>query len=115
MKNKKHSVSFYIWAVVYTLLGLLLAFLIAWNIGLAFKWDVAIDLRELFNTDVRKTAYYATTSLLLQTLIIVVAAILVTCLIINDNHAKRVFKMKRKLKQSNLKIENVVESTNEEN
>ena len=105
MKNKKRSASFYVWAVVYSLLGLLLAFLIAWNIGLSFKWDVAVKLRELFNTDVRNTAYYASTSLLLQVLIIIVAGILVACLIVNDNHAKRVEKMKRKLKKSNEKIE----------
>ena len=63
MKAKKNNVSFYVWAVIYTLLSLLLAFLIAWNIGLSFKWDIAIKLRELFNTDVRNTAYYASTSL----------------------------------------------------
>lgn len=105
MKNKKRSASFYVWAVIYTLLGLLLAFLIAWNIGLSFKWDVAVKLRELFNTDVRNTAYYASTSLLLQVIIILVAGILVACLVINDNHAKHVEKMKRKLKKSNEKIE----------
>ena len=36
--NKKRSASFYVWASVYTLLGLLLAFIIVWNISLAFKW-----------------------------------------------------------------------------
>ena len=40
MKTKKRGVSFYVWAVIYSLLGLLLAFLIAWNIGLAFKWEI---------------------------------------------------------------------------
>ena len=105
MKAKKHNVSFYVWAVIYSLLGLALAFLIFWNIGLALKWDFAIELRSLFNTDVRNTAYYASTSLLLQTLIIIVAGILVACLIINDNHSKRVIKMKRKLQKSNSTIE----------
>ena len=107
MKTKKRGVSFYVWAVIYSLLGLLLAFLIAWNIGLAFKWDVAIELRSLFNTDVRKTQYFASTSLLLQTLLVLVALILITCLVVNDNHAKRVEKMKRKLAKSNASVEEV--------
>lgn len=113
MKTRKRSKSFYVWAGVYTLLGLLLIFLIAWNIGLAFKWDFAIELREVFNTDVRKTAYYASTSLLLQSLIVIVAAILVTLLIINDNHAKRVIKMKRRLLKSNSRIETTSEDISE--
>ena len=113
MKNIKRTVLFYVWAVIYSLLGLTLAFLIFWNIGLAFKWDFAIELRELFNTDVRNTAYYASTSLLLQVLIILVAGILIACLIINDNHAKRVEKMKRKLKKSNERIETIQEATTE--
>lgn len=107
MKTKKRGVSFYVWAVIYSLLGLLLAFLIAWNIGLAFKWDVAIELRSLFNTDVRKTQYFASTSLLLQSLLVLVALILITCLVVNDNHAKRVEKMKRKLAKSNATVEEV--------
>ena len=111
MKNKKHSVSFYVWAVIYSLLGLLLAFLIIWNISLAFKWEWAVELRSLFNTDVRNTQYFAATSLLLQSLIVLVALILVACLIINDNHAKRVEKMKRRLKKANSYIE---ENTTEE-
>ena len=105
MKNKKRSASFYVWAVIYTLLGLLLAFLIAWNIGLSFKWDVAVKLRELFNTDVRNTQYFASSSLLLQTLIVIVALILVACLVVNDNHAKRVEKMKRKYLKNNPSVE----------
>lgn len=109
MNSKKRSASFYVWAVIYTLLGLLLAFLITWNICLGLKLDFAIELRSLFNTDVRNTAYYASTSLLLQTLIIIVAGILVACLIINDNHAKRVIKMKRKLQKSNSTIETKTE------
>ena len=111
MKTKKRGVSFYVWAVIYSLLGLLLAFLIAWNIGLAFKWDVAIELRSLFNTDVRKTQYFASTSLLLQSLLVLVALILISCLVVNDNHAKRVEKMKRKLLKSNSIVE---EETNAE-
>ena len=105
MKNKKRSASFYVWAVIYTLLGLLLAFLIAWNIGLSFKWDVAVKLRELFNTDVRNTQYFAATSLLLQSLLVLVALVLITCLVINDNRAKRVEKMKRKLQKANASVE----------
>lgn len=106
MKNsKKRSASFYVWAVVYALLGLLLAFLVFWNISLAFKWEWAIELRSLFNTDVRNTQYFAATSLLLQVLTIIVALVLVTCLIINDNHAKRVEKLKRRLLKSNNALE----------
>ena len=110
MKNsKKHPVSFYVWAVVYALLGLLLTFFIFWNISLAFKWEWAIELRSLFNTDVRNTQYFAATSLLLQILAIVIALILVTCLIINDNHAKRVEKMKRRLLKSNSNLEKEID------
>lgn len=114
MKNRKHSVSFYVWAVVYALLGLLLAFLIVWNISLAFKWEWAVELRSLFNTDVRNTQYFAATSLLLQVLLVLVALILVTCLIINDNHAKRVEKMKRKLKKANAVVEEEILNTDGE-
>lgn len=99
--NKKRSASFYVWASVYTLLGLLLAFLIVWNISLAFKWEWAIELRSLFNTDVRNTQYFASSSLLLQTFIVIVALVLVACLVVNDNHAKRVEKMKRKYLKNN--------------
>lgn len=106
MKNsKKRSVSFYVWASVYSLLGLLLAFLIVWNISLAFKWEWAIELRSVFNTDVRNTQYFASSSLLLQTLIVIVALILVACLVVNDNHAKRVEKMKRKYLKNNPSVE----------
>ena len=102
MKNtKKRPVSFFVWAGIYALLGLLLSFLIFWNISLAFKWEWAIELRSLFNTDVRNTQYFASTTLLLQTLTIIVALILVACLIVNDNHDKVVIKMKRKLLKSN--------------
>ena len=106
MKNsKKRSVSFYVWASVYSLLGLLLAFLIVWNISLAFKWEWAIELRSVFNTDVRNTQYFAATSLLLQSLLVLVALVLITCLVINDNRAKRVEKMKRKLQKANASVE----------
>lgn len=105
--NKKRSASFYVWAVIYSLLGLLLAFLIVWNIALALHAEWAIELRSLFNTDVRNTQYFASTSLLLQTLTIVVALILVACLIVNDNHAKRIEKMKRKYLRKNIIEEDV--------
>ena len=105
MKAKKHNVSFYVWAVIYSLLGLTLAFLIFWNIGLALKWDFAIELRSLFNTDVRNTQYFAATSLLHQSLLVLVALVLITCLVINDNRAKRVEKMKRKLQKANASVE----------
>lgn len=102
MKNsKKRPLSTFVWAVVYALLGLLLVFLVVWNISLAFKWEWAIELRSLFNTDVRNTQYFAATSLLLQVLTIIVALIFVACLIVNDNHAKRVEKLKRRLLKSN--------------
>ena len=109
MNTKKRSVSFYVWAVIYSLLGLLLAFLITWNVCLSLKLDWAIELRSFFNTDIRDTAYYASSSLLLQIIIILVAGILVACLIINDNHSKRVIKMKRKLQKSNSTIETQIE------
>ena len=110
MKNsKKRSVSFYVWAVIYSLLGLLLAFLIVWNVALAFQAEWAIELRSLFNTDVRNTQYFASTSLLLQTFTIVVALILVACLIVNDNHAKRIEKMKRKFLKKSIVEEEINE------
>lgn len=105
--NKKRSASFYVWAVIYSLLGLLLTFLIVWNIALALHAEWAIELRSLFNTDVRNTQYFASTSLLLQTLTIVIALILVACLIANDNHAKRIEKMKRKYLKKNIVDEDV--------
>ena len=107
--NKKRSASFYVWAVIYSLLGLLLTFLIVWNIALALHAEWAIELRSLFNTDVRNTQYFASTTLLLQTLTIIVALILVACLIVNDNHDKVIVKMKRKLLK-NQAIQEVVET-----
>ncbi len=112
MKNKTR-VSTYVWAIVYALLGLLLAFLIVWNISLAFGWEWAIELRSSFNTDIRNTQYFASSSLLLQAIIIVVALILIACLIINDNHAKRIEKMKRKLTKANSIIEESKNTINE--
>ena len=82
MKTKKHTVSKVIWGVVYGILGLSLAFMIIWNVGLAFKWEWCQELTKLFNTDVRQTQYFAATSLLLQVMLILVALLLVIFLLL---------------------------------
>ena len=105
MKTKKHTVSKVIWGVVYGILGLSLAFMIVWNVGLAFKWEWCQELTKLFNTDVRQTQYFAATSLLLQVMLIIVALLLVIFLVVNDNKARRIEKMKRRLKKSNASYE----------
>lgn len=105
MKTKKHTVSKVIWGVVYGILGLSLAFMIIWNVGLAFKWEWCQELTKLFNTDVRQTQYFAATSLLLQVMLILVALLLIIFLVINDNKARRIEKLKRRLKKSNASYE----------
>ena len=109
MKTKKHTVSKVIWGVVYGILGLSLAFMIIWNVGLAFKWEWCQELTKLFNTDVRQTQYFAATSLLLQVMLILVATLLVIFLVVNDNKARRIEKMKRRLKKSNAHYETTQE------
>ena len=105
MKTKKHTVSKVICGVVYGILGLSLAFMIVWNVGLAFKWEWCQELTKLFNTDVRQTQYFAATSLLLQVMLILVALLLIIFLVINDNKARRIEKMKRRLRKSNASYE----------
>ena len=48
MKTKKHTVAKVIWGCVYGILGLSLAFMILWNVGLAFKWEWCHELVKLF-------------------------------------------------------------------
>ena len=105
MKTKKHTVSKVIWGIVYGILGLALTFMIIWNVGLAFKWEWCQELTASFNTDVRQTQYFAATSLLLQVMLILVALLLVIFLVVNDNKARRIEKMKRRLKKSNASYE----------
>lgn len=109
MKTKKHTVTKVIWGCVYGILGLSLAFMILWNVGLAFKWEWCHELVKIFNTDVRQTQYFAATSLLLQVMLILVAALLVIFLVVNDNKARRIEKMKRRLKKSNASYETTQE------
>ena len=105
MKTKKHTASRVIWGIVYGVLGLALTFMILWNVGLALKWEWCQELTKLFNTDVRQTQYFAATSLLLQVMLIIVALLLVIFLVVNDNKARRIEKMKRRLKKSNASYE----------
>lgn len=105
MKTKKHTVSKVIWGIVYGLLGLTLTFMIVWNVGLAFKWEWCQELTKLFNTDIRQTQYFAATSLLLQAMLIVSALLLIIFLVVNDNKARKIEKMKRRLKKSNASYE----------
>lgn len=105
MKTKKHKVSKVIWGIVYGLLGLTLAFMIVWNVGLAFKWEWCQELTKFFNTGIRQTQYFAATSLLLQVMLIVSALLLIIFLVVNDNKARKIEKMKRRLKKSNASYE----------
>lgn len=105
MKTKKHTVSKVIWGIVYGLLGLTLTFMIVWNVGLAFKWEWCQELTKLFNTDIRQTQYFAATSLLLQAMLIISALLLIIFLVVNDNKARKIEKMKRRLKKSNASYE----------
>ena len=79
--------------------------MIVWNVGLAFKWEWCQELTKLFNTDIRQTQYFAATSLLLQAMLIVSALLLIIFLVVNDNKARKIEKMKRRLKKSNASYE----------
>ena len=109
MKTKKHTVSKVIWGCVYGILSLLLAFMILWNVGLAFGWEWCQKLNKFFNEGIRQTQYFAATSLLLQVILIIVATLLVIFLVVNDNKARRIEKMKRRLKKSNAYYETTQE------